>query len=169
MMIGIELVAGFSAAITGAEFATKTSGFWLISSATCLLINSRLLPANRYSIWTLPPSIHPKSRIPRRNALMRDFVSRSFSSSPTSTLTRRIRFGCCGHAAPGQTAAEPAITLMKSRRLICRLRGLGQGIVAVERKLVKGPNVRSEADICTAIGHVRFTPESDIGCVLWYV
>src|SRR5262249_39766348 len=95
--------------------------------------------------------------------LMRVFVSRSFSSSPTSTLTRRIRFGCCGHAVSGQTAAEPAITLMKSRRLICRLRGLGQGIVAVERKLVKGPDVRfgSLADICSAQAHVRFTPNSD--------
>jgi len=37
------------------------------------------------------------------------------------------------------------------------------GIVAVQTKLVKRPNVRfgSEADICAATSHVPFTPDSD--------
>src|SRR5262249_21995225 len=53
---------------------------------------------------------------------------------------------------------------MKSRRLIAYPRGSEQGIVAVQMRLVKGwPDVRfgSKADICAAISHVRFTPNSD--------
>jgi hypothetical protein len=35
-----------------------------------------------------------------------------------STPIRRIRSGCCARAASGHAAADPAITLMKSRRLM---------------------------------------------------
>jgi hypothetical protein len=100
------------------EFATITSGVSLIVSVTCFLINSGSLPANRVSIWTLRPFIQPKSRIPSRNSLMRPYASRSFSSRPSSTVTRRMRSGACACTAPGQVAAEPAIILMKSHRLM---------------------------------------------------
>jgi hypothetical protein len=35
-----------------------------------------------------------------------------------SDETRSITTSCCGHAASGHAAAEPAIALMKSRRLM---------------------------------------------------
>src|SRR5262245_25757334 len=46
----------------------------------------------------------------------------------------------------------------------CNPRGLGQIILAVQTRDVKGrPNVRfgSKADMCSAKRHVRFTPNSD--------
>jgi len=65
----------------------------------------------------LRPSTHSRSRIPNRNALMRAFASGSFSVRPRSTLTRRTLFGCA-RAINGQAAADVAIALMTSRRLI---------------------------------------------------
>src|SRR5215471_14765548 len=94
--IGIVRVAGRRAATTALECATITSGASLITSATCLFIDSSLVPANRYSIWTLRPSTHPRSRMPNRNALTRLFVSGSFSSRP-----------CCKRRC-GSRAAEKA-------------------------------------------------------------
>jgi hypothetical protein len=75
---------------------------------------------------------------------------------------RRIRSGCCARAKSGQAAADPATTLMNSRRLIASPRE--EGIVAVHTRLGKGPlDVRfgSKADICGATRHVRFTPNCD--------
>src|SRR5262249_45119265 len=43
--------------------------------------------------------------MPNRNALTREFVSGSFSGTPSSTLTRRIRSGCCARDASGHVAA----------------------------------------------------------------
>src|SRR5262245_21238146 len=114
--IGTVLVAGRRAATTALECATITSGASLITSATCLLIDSSLVPANRYSIWTLRPSTHPRSRMPNRNALTRLFVSGSFSSRPSSMLTRRTCCDPCAHAASGDAAAAPPRRPMNSRR-----------------------------------------------------
>src|SRR5262245_37495932 len=33
----------------------------------------------------------------------------------------------------------------------------------------RAPSTASKADICGALGHVRFTPNSDIDCVFWHV
>ena len=52
---------------------------------------------------------------------------------------------------------------MNSRRLIAAQRS-GQSIVTVQTRLVKGrPDVRfgSQADMCSAKRHARFTPESE--------
>src|SRR5262245_52664904 len=56
------------------------------------------------------------------------------------------------------------VTLLKN----CRIIGYCS---AQERGRSTGRNVRfgSKADICTAIGHVRFTPHSDIKCDIWNV
>src|SRR5262249_45462638 len=55
--------------------------------------------------------------MPNRNALTREFVSGSFSGTPSSTLTRRSRSGCCARNASGHVVAAP-ISVMRSRRLI---------------------------------------------------
>src|SRR6516225_11623119 len=55
--------------------------------------------------------------MPNRNALTREFVSGSFSGTPSSTLIRRSRSGCCARNASGHVVAAP-ISVMKSRRLI---------------------------------------------------
>src|SRR5262249_20473404 len=98
---------------------------------------------------------------------MRAFISGSFSARPTSTPTRRSRSGCWPRAINGHAVAPPK-SVMNSRRLIASPEASGQGIVQVQRgSLEEAANVRfgSKADICSAKGHVRFTPESDIGCV----
>ena len=83
--------------------------------------------------------------------------------------------GCCARAASGQATADPAITLINSRRLMLAPRGSGQGIVAGQpagRPRKGGPTyVRfgSKADMCSAKSHVRFTPESGHLCVERYV
>src|SRR5262249_55989918 len=157
-----------TAAVTGLEFATIRSGVNFTASVTCRLTNSASTPVKRFSISTLRPSIQPKSRMPSRNALMRDFWSGSFSSRPISTLTRGIFFEPCARAADGHEATAPPSTLIKSRRLI---------VVAPEAQIRNGNNphrssegavsepsyVRfgSKADMCSARAHVRFTPNSD--------
>src|SRR5262249_45403695 len=62
--------------------------------------------------------------------------------------------------------SPPAKNPRNSRRLIAPP-WTRQSIVSVQTRLVKRRrDVRfgSEADICSAKGHVRFTPESDIKC-----
>ena len=62
---------------------------------------------------------------------------------------------CCACVASGKATAQPVTTLMKSRRLIA---GSGQGTVSG-----RVGNVRfgSQAGMCSAKRHVRFTPNSD--------
>src|SRR5262249_42102035 len=90
---------------------------------------------------------------------------------------------CCARAASDQLTAAPLKMVMNSRRLIRLPRGSRQAIVLAQTSTLKGggyafrrrsANVRfgSLADICTAIGHVRFTPESGhlqctSACLLW--
>src|SRR5262245_56304394 len=82
--------------------------------------------------------------------------------------------GCCARALTGHAAAEAAITLMNSRRLIASSEALDKAPYWLKlahfrrsrvfrRRPLTGPaHVRfgSEADICSAKRHVRFTPES---------
>jgi hypothetical protein len=85
---------------------------------------------------------------------------------------------CCARAASSQAAADPAITVMKSRRRIALPKAgttptwtqLQQGFAAAGMGSARyfawqqssGPNVRfgSKADIGSASVDVRFTPES---------
>src|SRR5262249_19706651 len=74
---------------------------------------------------------------------------------------RRMRSGCCARAANGTAAAEPTTTLIKSRRLIDAPEAQDKLSERLKPALGKAPaNVcfGSLADICTAIGYVRFTP-----------
>jgi hypothetical protein len=67
----------------------------------------------------------------------------------------------CAFAASGQTA-EPAITLMNSRRLIVAFRGFRQVISQADAtRLEATEHVRfgSKADIRAAKSHVRFIPK----------
>ena len=74
---------------------------------------------------------------------------------------RRVRSGCCARAASGHVATPP-ISVMNSRRLILVPRPQ-KSIVTTLFGILEGLiDVRfgSKADICAAIGHVRFAPES---------
>jgi len=88
----------------------------------------------------------------------------NFGSSTAAFRRMPMRRGCppcCACATSGQAAAPP-ITLKNSRRRIPHPR-LRIGIVAAQTRSLKDPvDVRfgSEADICSAISHVRFTPKS---------
>src|SRR6516162_1103581 len=84
--------------------------------------------------------------------------------------------GCCCAVAVSGQAAEPAITLMNSRRLIAPPESSGQAIVLGPFNSLKGQaaDVRfgSEADMCSAKRYVRLTPESghvqcNERCPLW--
>src|SRR5262249_50784164 len=95
-----------------------------------------------------------------------------------NTPIRRIRSACCARAASGQVAAEPTITLMKSRRRIAFPKAWDHANPSMitagiydRRNGVRPPfcvaatlrtNVRfgSKADIGRLPIDVRFTPES---------
>jgi hypothetical protein len=68
------------------------------------------------SIRALWPSTQPSSCSPRRKAEIHLCANELFSVRFTITAIRRIGPVCCARAASGQAAADPAITLMKSRR-----------------------------------------------------
>ena len=70
--------------------------------------------AQRSSMRTLRPSLHPSSRspcgTPRREA------SLGSSATPLNTPIRRIRSGGCARATNGHVAAAPPSSVMNSRR-----------------------------------------------------
>jgi hypothetical protein len=72
---------------------------------------------------------------------------------------------CCARAASGQAATELAIALMKSRRRMQPSACQVEDGASFESLSDKRGSVRfgSKADICSAIGYVRFTPEAHIG------
>jgi hypothetical protein len=82
-------------------------------------------------------------------------------------------FGCCARTTSGQTGVvEPTFTLMNSRRLMVGLvppknstrnavAYVTVGSFAGACSAPTNVRFRSLTDICTAIGHVRFAPNSD--------
>src|SRR5262249_14256613 len=62
--------------------------------------------------------VQPNCCRPDTNAAMRACASTSSAVMAISTPMRRTFSDCCATAASGQVAVEPAITFMKSRRLI---------------------------------------------------
>src|SRR5262245_58522073 len=79
---------------------------------------------------------------------------------------------CCARSE--RHAATPPINEMNSRRLVASPEARTNHTNDLNQRAGRGPNVRfgSKADICTAIGHVRFTPESGhvqctSACLLW--
>src|SRR5262249_31841312 len=92
---------------------------------------------------------------------MRSLVSDSSPAGPMMIPSRRMRSPCCARTLSGHTAAEPAMALMKSRRLIA----YPENEQWYRQTLVpwKGSrNVRfgSKADIAARPVDVRFTPKS---------
>ena len=97
---------------------------------------------------------------------------------PLPSIPIRAIAGCCPRAASGHEAADPAITLMKSRRRIALPEAgttpngtrLQQGFVTGEmgfrdqaaQQQFRAADVRfgSKADIGGRLDNVRFTPES---------
>src|SRR5262245_3461548 len=76
---------------------------------------------------------------------------------------RRTLSPCCACAVNGHAAAEPAITLMKSRRRTVTLRSEVKHDASFQSLSDWGGDVRfgSKADMCVAKRHVRFTPNRD--------
>ena len=124
---------------------------------------------------TFWPSTNPASFRPCANAVARssELAAVVLRRNPTIGVA-----GCCARAASGHATAEPATTLMKSRRRIAcpkaqdcaRLRLITSGICD-QRNGVQGSvctaafraaNVRfgSKADILMCRADVRFTPKS---------
>src|SRR4029077_12600372 len=73
-----------------------------------------------------------------------------------------MRSACCARAASGQTAAEPAIAVMKSRRLIAA----PEAPVVVQnlnrRPINRRSFLREINWVNAAARHVRFGPKADI-------
>jgi hypothetical protein len=114
--IGMVLVACF-AARTGAEpHVTMTSTLSLTNSAA-ISANRLLLPsAQRYSMATVRPSIQPSSRSRLENAVTH-WVATEDEAAPKKPMVGSFP-ACYAREASGQHVAEPAMTLMKSRRLM---------------------------------------------------
>src|SRR5215467_14663602 len=96
-----------------------TSGASATSSAAYLRVLSASAAGQRYSIFTFRPSAQPNCCSACRNAAMLGCErGSSVSWPPGSTPMRRRRSPCCARTVSGHTTAEPAMALMKSRRLI---------------------------------------------------
>jgi hypothetical protein len=109
---------------------------------------------------TFCPSTMPYSAKPLRKASTKCALSLADRAlrNPMAGL-----FEDCAFVASGQTA-EPAITLMTSRRLIAAFRGFRQVILQAQAtRLEAADHVRfgSKADISQCNRHVRFAPKRD--------
>src|SRR5262245_23045702 len=116
--IGTVRVVCCAAATATVPLATITSGASAANSAAYLRTLSASPAPQRWSIRKLRPTVQPNSCKPCANAARR--VGSCGSSAPVDrrTPTRRTRSACCARAASGHAATEPAITWMKSRRLM---------------------------------------------------
>jgi hypothetical protein len=85
------------------------------NSSASLRIAAASVVAQRMSICTLRPMIHPDSASACWNAPMRACQTGSFAAAGTSTPMRRTRSPCCARATTGHAAA-PLRSVMKSRR-----------------------------------------------------
>ena len=83
-----------------------------------MLRRTEQLSTHRLHPTGLWPSTQSSSCSPRRKAEMYRCANQSFSVRFTRAAIRRIGSVCCARAASGQVAADPSITLMKSRRRI---------------------------------------------------
>ena len=131
--------------------ATIISGARATNSAAFLRILASL-PPQRVSIRMLRPSAQPNCCMPCRNAAKRACAFGSFSGTFISTPMRRARSPCCARAKSGQVAAaEPAMTLMKSRRLIAPPR-FGRGMLTACAHAVKA---RPRCPLWVISGHLQ--------------
>src|SRR5262245_2889756 len=165
-MIGTVRVACSRRCVEKLPVARMTSGESATSSAAYLRLRTGSAAPKRTSICTLRPSIQPSCCNPCRNASYIDLMSAS-SEAPKKKPTRRIRSDCCARAASGQAAATPPRRLMTSRRRIATFEAEERAIVTIKSIAPEGvTDVRfgSEAYMCSAQAHVRFTPKSDIKC-----
>src|SRR6516162_5261873 len=118
---GIVCVSRASALITGVVSPRIASGRKSTSSFANVPILAAFALPQRSSIRRLLPSVQCSLVSAPRNVATRDCVAGSLSGQPISTPISRIRSPCCACAASGQKEAEPATTLMKSRRRIAFL------------------------------------------------
>src|SRR5262245_64993811 len=107
---------------------------------------------------------------------MRACASTSSAVMAISTPMRRIFSDCCATAASGQVAVEPAITFMKSRRLIASPEAQDKASCGIKVAHWKVSDVEvSQCPLWVKSGHmqhVHFTPESGhlqctTACLLW--
>jgi hypothetical protein len=86
--------------------ASMTSGASAANSAACLRISSALVEAQRVSMLTLRPMVHPNSASACRNAPTRACHTGSSASPGRSTPMCRTRSACCARAASGHAAEQ---------------------------------------------------------------
>src|SRR5262249_33652237 len=156
--------------------AKTTSG----ASATNSFARSRKLssPAPyRTSTCKFVPGLQPSPCIAFWNAATRAAISASVSSPGTNTPIRRVCGPCCARTTSGH-AATPPTSVVKSRRLIASPGGSGQRHHQTSILKEGGYAFRHrpahvrfglKGDICSAPGHVRFTPNSEVDCVFRHV
>ena len=123
--IGISRVVRFSAVAAWVPLARITSGLERTRPAASVLIRSALPSPWRISRMIERPSSHPFSWRSERKAPSRTLTSGSLLDRGKSTPIRRTCSDCCARAESGHDAADPPISLMKSRRLIAAPKGEG--------------------------------------------
>ena len=115
--IGTLLVTRCSAATAGLAEARMTSGASATNSPA-YRGKSAASTAQRMSVRTLLPSVHPSLCISFTNAVTRAWPSGSSERTFMSTPIRRIRSACWARAARDHAAAVPPMSAMNCRRFM---------------------------------------------------
>jgi hypothetical protein len=108
-------VVFFAAMTASVPAVTITSTFRRTNSAAISAKRSLRPSAQRYSIATVRPSIHPCSRMRWTNAAVQVLWA-DCESEPKNPMVRSLS-GCCARAASDHAAAPPS-SVMSSRRFI---------------------------------------------------
>src|SRR5262245_40123727 len=116
----------------GASAATSAASFWVRAVSNA---------AQRYSMRILRPTVQPEACSACSNAARRETDSGSSSARATTTPMSLIRSGCCARAVSDHAVAPP-ISMMNSRRLVCRERSIVRGD---EDRIMIRPLSRPEA------------------------
>ena len=112
--IGIAAVACFRPA-TAAPYVTMTLTFCCTNSAAISPMRSGRPFDQRYSIEMFWPSLQPSSRSRSTKRAVHGLQLKA--SSPKYAIVGGLP-ACCARAASGHATADPATTLMKSRRRV---------------------------------------------------
>jgi len=112
--IGITVVACFAARTGGVPEVTMTSTLRRTNSAAISAKRSRRPSAQRYSIATLRPSIHPSSRSRWTRASAQALCNEAVAE-PRNPMVGSFP-ACCPRAASGQATAAPPNAASNSRR-----------------------------------------------------
>ena len=156
--MGMTVVARFTVG-TAVPNVTMTSTLRRTNSAaTSASARGVLPPSDIRSRWCDPRSNRVHAVVSQRQPSMdpRTEVSRPGTRQSAAFPT------CCARAASGHAAAVPPTNVMKSRRLIAFPDAQDRHRSGLKQQRRKSGHVRfgSKADMCSALAHVCFTPQS---------